>query len=125
MSRIRSKGTAIELLFFGLLDEAKVPFIAHPKIYGKPDCLIEPNILIFIDGDFWHGWHFYKWKNNLSQEYWRPKIERNMKRDISTARKLRREGYKVIRIWEHTVKKNPGMAIRKIASHIPIAESQK
>jgi DNA mismatch endonuclease, patch repair protein len=114
MSRIRSTGSSIELILFELLDNQKIIYTKHPKIFGKPDALIKPNILLFADGDFWHGWHFNKWRENLSTQYWLPKIEKNITRDKKNTRKLRKAGYKVIRIWEHTLKQNPEAALQKI-----------
>lgn len=111
MSQIRSKGTKLELTFFNLLDTNGIIFTPHPKLFGKPDCLIEPGIVVFVDSDFWHGWHFPKWKDRLPQEYWVEKIERNIRRDYQKFRSLRSQGYKVVRIWEHTIKKNPERAV--------------
>jgi DNA mismatch endonuclease (patch repair protein) len=114
MSRIRSTNTMLELMFFTLLDEANIKYEKHPKLYGKPDCLIHTDILIFVDSDFWHGWHFNQWRERMPQVYWIDKIERNMQRDKKKFRKLRKEGYIVLRVWEHSLKKNPAKVIEKI-----------
>jgi len=118
MSRIRSTNTQLEMVFFTLLDDAGIAYEKHPKIYGKPDCSILPNILVFVDSDFWHGWHFYQWRDRLPQEYWISKIERNVKRDKAKFRKLRSQGYEVIRVWEHLLKSNPEKAISKIKTRL-------
>jgi DNA mismatch endonuclease, patch repair protein len=107
MSQIRSTNTQLEQAFFKLLSDAGIKFSAYPKIFGKPDCIIEPSILIFVDSDFWHGWHFKQWKHRLPKDYWVEKIEKNMRRDAQKFRTLRSEGYKVIRVWEHTLKRKP------------------
>lgn len=114
MSRIRSTNTKLELAFFDLLDEAGITHEKHPKIYGKPDCLILPDVLVFVDSDFWHGWHFSQWRNRLPQEYWVAKIERNIKRDSAKFRKLRNQGYEVIRVWEHSLRSSPEKVVTKI-----------
>jgi DNA mismatch endonuclease, patch repair protein len=104
MSRIRSTGTKLELKFFHLLDEERIEHIKYPKLYGKPDCQIGEKLLIFIDSDFWHGWHFQQWKSRMPKVYWVEKIERNIKRDRKKFRALRKQGYTVLRIWEHNLK---------------------
>jgi DNA mismatch endonuclease (patch repair protein) len=104
MSRIRSTGTKLELKFFQLLDEERIEYVKYPKLYGKPDCQIGENLLIFIDSDFWHGWHFQQWKSRMPKAYWVEKIERNIKRDKKKFRLLRMRGYIVLRIWEHSLK---------------------
>ncbi len=114
MSRIRSINTQLELMFFTLLKEHGIKHTVHPKIFGKPDCLIKPNVLVFVDSDFWHGWHFNQWRDRMPQDYWVEKIERNIRRDVQKFRTLRSEGYKVVRIWEHTLKSNPDRAVELI-----------
>ncbi len=103
MSRIRSNNTQLELKCFQLLDTNKISYIKYPKVYGKPDCQIK-NLLIFIDSDFWHGWKFEQWKDRLPKEYWVEKISGNIKRDNKKFRMLRIQGYKVLRIWGHSLK---------------------
>jgi DNA mismatch endonuclease (patch repair protein) len=113
MSRIRSTGTRLELKFFQLLDQQRIEYVKYPKLYGKPDCQIGEKLLIFIDSDFWHGWHFQQWKSRLPQIYWVEKIERNIKRDRKKFRLLRAQGYIVLRIWGHSLK-NPEKLVQKI-----------
>jgi DNA mismatch endonuclease (patch repair protein) len=114
MSRIRSTNTQLELMFFKLLEDGGIKYDAHPKMFGKPDCMVRPNILIFVDSDFWHGWHFYQWRDRLPQEYWVEKIERNMKRDSRKFKILRNQGYTVLRIWEHSLKRHPERVLGRI-----------
>lgn len=113
MSRIRSKDTKIEFTMIKILKKNKIKFQRHPKILGTPDFKVGKNTLIFCDGDFWHG---YDYRNGraLKQKFWRDKIERNMERDGKISRKLRSEGWSVIRLWEHDIKKRPDYCIRKI-----------
>lgn len=113
MSRIRSSNTKLEQRFFKLLKENKIQFTKHPKIWGKPDCVIEKKLLVFIDSDFWHGWHFKQWEERLPKNYWREKIQRNIKRDKLKSRKLKKEGYKVLRVWGHGLK-DSDKVIKKI-----------
>ena len=48
---------------------------------GKPDFVfIKARVVVFVDGDFWHGWRYPLWKQKLS-DYWQKKIERNRHRD--------------------------------------------
>lgn len=104
MFRIRSSNTKLEKDFLSILNENKILYTDHPKLYGKPDCQIEDKILIFVDSDFWHGWHFSQWKKRMPKKYWVQKIERNIIRDRRKFQKLKRSGFIVIRIWEHELK---------------------
>jgi DNA mismatch endonuclease (patch repair protein) len=114
MSSIRSTNTQLELMFFTLLEKEHIEFVRHPKIFGKPDCQIGDKLLIFVDSDFWHGWHFANWKRRLPKDYWVTKIERNIARDKIKFSHLRKLGFTVLRIWEHQIKKYPLEIIQKI-----------
>lgn len=115
MQNIRSKNTSIEKVMFALLKKHGIKFKKHYNIAGKPDIAItDRKIAVFLDSDFWHGWRFKKWKNKLPKVYWRDKIEKNILRDKKNFLKLRREGWKVIRLWEHQIRKKPEDAMNKI-----------
>src|SRR5689334_11197381 len=105
MSRIRSKNTKIDIKMKEMLSEI-TDFIMYPKMGGNPDFIIkEKKIAIFCDGDFWHG-YTYKNGKKLPTKYWQEKIERNIARDRKITRKLRAEGWKVLRFWEHDINRN-------------------
>ena len=113
MSRIRSKDTKIEKKTASLLRKNKIHYRRFPKVFGSPDFAVEKKVLVFCDGDFWHGYHYDK-KKRPPKKFWREKIERNMARDRKVSRKLRRNGWSVLRIWEHDIKKNTDKCMRKI-----------
>jgi len=71
---------------------------------GKPDFFFrKKRIAVFVDGCFWHGCpkcgHYPKTRSS----FWKTKILRNKERDKKNRRKLRREGIKVVNIWEHSL----------------------
>ena len=120
MSLIRSKNTKLEQSFFNLLNKNNIPFKQHPKIYGNPDCQIGKKFLVFVDSDFWHGWHFFKWKNRMPKEYWLEKINKNISRDKSKFLKLRKAGYRLIRVWEHSLQNDERKIIKNIRKNLKI-----
>lgn len=97
----------MELEVFAYLRKHKVYFQRHyKKVAGNPDiALPSKKKAVFIDGDFWHGWQFNKVKARLPEAYWLPKIEANIKRDKKNRKKLCSEGWEVLRIWEHDLKR--------------------
>ena len=113
MSRIRSRDTGIEKKTAQLLRKNKLHYRRFPKLFGSPDFIVEKKILIFCDGDFWHGYRYAK-KKKPPKKFWRDKIERNMGRDRKVTRKLRADGWSVVRLWEHDIEKNPESCVRKI-----------
>lgn len=81
---------------------------------GKPDFVfVRAKVAIFVDGDFWHGWRFSKWRDKLT-DYWRKKIERNRRRDQSNFQRLRRKGWMVLRFWSHQVEKDLNRVIERV-----------
>ena len=113
MSRIRSKDTKIEKKTASMLRKNKIRYRKHPKLFGSPDFIVEKKVLVFCDGDFWHGYRYAK-KKKPPKKFWRDKIERNMERDRKVSRKLRADGWSVVRLWEHSIEKNPRSCLRRI-----------
>lgn len=116
MSKIRSKNTKAELIVFKELRKRGIYFQKHYKnVIGKPDIAVpRKKIAIFIDGDFWHGWQFNKIKAKLPKRYWLKKIENNIKRDKRSRAVLRKNGWRVLRVWEHDITNNYKKSVKKI-----------
>ena len=114
MAKIKSKGTKIELKMKAELDKNGVEYEYQPKVFGKPDFLIPPNIVVFCDSSFWHGRNWEKLRERLPNEYWYEHIKRNVKRDKIVTKKLRKEGYVVLRFWDNQIEKETGKSIDKI-----------
>ncbi len=102
MSCIRSKNTKPELILKKYLKGS------HPKcIIGNPDFANkEKKIAIFVDGCFWHKCPKCYRAPKSNKRYWLPKINRNVERSKEVTRTLKKDGWKVIRIWEHDIKLN-------------------
>jgi DNA mismatch endonuclease (patch repair protein) len=124
MSLIRSKNTKPEFALRKLVSAALYPQgyrykINYKRLPGKPDiAFISQKIAIFADGDFWHGYTFQKIKGRLPRKYWHAKIKGNIERDKKTNRTLKRNGWKVIRIWDHDIRKNPDKVLKKITAAV-------
>lgn len=79
---------------------------------GKPDVVFHSaRVVVFCDGDFWHGRNFKQRETKLAQGhnagYWMSKIKANMARDRRVSRLLEKRGWKVIRCWEGEVVADP------------------
>jgi DNA mismatch endonuclease (patch repair protein) len=100
-------------------------FETHARdLPGRPDILFRHSMVaVFIDGDFWHGWRFPVWKDKLSEK-WEAKIEATRRRDARNFRKLRRSGWKVIRIWEHQVNGDLLRCVQRVEEALPRRRGQ-
>ena len=120
MSKIRSKNTKAELIVFRELRKRKIYFQKHyKKAAGSPDIAFpRKKMAIFIDGDFRHGRNFAKDKNRLPKKYWREKIGTNILRDKKKGARLKRKGWKILRLWESDILKDEENALSKIISFL-------
>ena len=102
------KDRSIEVQIRSALHRHDLRFRKHVKeLPGKPDAVFtRAKIAVFIDEDFWHGYGFSKWEDQLSSEYWRVKISKNRIRDVKNHFALRADGWRIIRVWEHSIKKD-------------------
>ena len=115
MSRIRGKWTRQEIIIHNKLKGRKIKHKMHPKISGKPDIMLkDAKVLVFLDGCFWHKCPrcFNEPENN--REFWISKIEDNVRNDKIITRNLKKDGWKVLRIWEHEIRNDSDICIKKI-----------
>ena len=115
MSRIKCKDTGIEVRVRSALHRRGLRFRKHVKeLPGKPDIVFgKARVVVFMDGDFWHGYQFSTWQDKVS-DFWKEKISKTQKRDHRNHRKLIEMGWTVIRLWQHEVKQDFDSCIERI-----------
>jgi DNA mismatch endonuclease (patch repair protein) len=113
MSAIRSKGNkSTEIKLRMALVRARISGWQshHRSVIGRPDFYFpQVPVAVFVDGCFWHGCSRCGHTPNTRSAYWAAKFLRNRTRDRVVNRSLRRQGIKVIRIWEHELKTAKGL----------------
>jgi DNA mismatch endonuclease, patch repair protein len=116
MSRIRGKDTTIEIIVRSALHRGGFRFRKNVRgLPGTPDIVFHgAKVAVFVDGDFWHGYRFPQWGKSLSV-FWQQKLRRNRARDRRYHARLRRAGWKVIRVWEHQIHQDLGSVVSKIS----------
>lgn len=104
MARVRKKDSKPELVVRSLAHRLGYRFRLHrTDLPGTPD-LTFPRLrkVVFVHGCFWHR-HDCALAGEVPakrQEYWLPKLRRNVERDADAQRKLRFLGWNVLTIWE-------------------------
>ena len=58
-------------------------------------------VVVFVDGCFWHGCPLHKTEPKSNAEWWAEKLTRNIERDMESDEHLRAIGWRVVRVWEH------------------------
>jgi DNA mismatch endonuclease (patch repair protein) len=108
MSRIRAKNTKPEMLVRKFLHAQGFRYTLHNKnLPGKPDIVLTKyKTVIFIHGCFWHGHNNCKCfvVPKTRPKWWLNKININKVNDEKAAKALRKEGWKMITIWECRLK---------------------
>ena len=113
MQQVKNKDSKIEVLLRKELWSRGIRYRKNVnRIYGKPDIVfIGKKIAVFCDSEFWHGYNWEERKRDFKshQEFWIPKIERNMARDLEVTTHLESEGWAVLRFWGNEIKKNAAL----------------
>lgn len=110
MQAVKNKDSKIELMLRKELWNRGIRYRKNStKVFGKPDIVfIGKKVAVFCDSEFWHGydWEHKKDEIKSKRDFWIPKIERNMQRDIEVTDKLQSEGWIVLRFWGNEIRKN-------------------
>lgn len=94
-------------------------FRKNTKLFGKPDITIQKyKIVIFIDSCFWHVCPEHSNIPKSNQDYWIKKLNRNQERDREVNKYYIENGWSILRIWEHELKRDFDGTIEKISSFI-------
>jgi len=136
MSAVRGKGSKAEKALAKSMWRIGLKYRKHPKgIIGKPDYVfLGPRVIVFCDGDFWHGrgWEkrgFSSWEEQFeglhNSDFWRKKIARNMQRDKQVTEKLQSEGWTVFRFLESEILEDPDKRAQIIYQGIKRIKSSK
>ena len=76
--------------------------IRYDGTWTKPDIVFtKQKVAVYIDGCFWHGCPQHYQSPRSNRRYWSSKIVRNRTRDRRATRALTRDGWRVLRFWEH------------------------
>jgi len=121
MSRIRGRGNKnTELALVILFRRNKISgWRRNQKSFGKPDFVFPKlKLTVFVDGCFWHGCPRCYTRPKSNQNFWDDKVVRNRQRDKQVSGILRKAGWRVIRIWEHSLAKRGNACVRKIQAAI-------
>lgn len=117
----RQRNTEPELLFRSALRRLGLRYrTCDARLPGRPDVVFSRHkVAIYVDGDFWHGRNWKERKAKLARganaTYWVSKIERNRVRDRIVGRELRKLGWRVARVWESDVRRDPeAVALRVV-----------
>ena len=122
MSKIRGKNTKPEMILRSELFKKGYRFRVHRKdLPGNPDIVLPKyHSVIFVHGCFWH-YHKNCREGRIpssNYEFWKEKLQRNIKKDADNIKALRKEDWKVFVIWECEIEKKIEITIRNLIKSI-------
>lgn len=122
MSRIRSTNSIPEEIVRKYLFSKGFRYRKNvKKLPGCPDIVLPKyKTVIFVNGCFWHKHDCprFVWPSS-NQDYWIPKIQRNIERDRLNAAELQKKGWHIITVWECELKKkNRELRLERLLSEI-------
>jgi len=119
MSRIRGKDTKPELILRKALSCHGLRYRLKNKLPGRPDIVFHrQRTVIFIDGCFWHMCPKHFTLPRTNRKFWKVKLNENLKRDCKINKELKKQGWTVIRLWEHQIENNLNHCVKKVSSLI-------
>ena len=108
MALVRSKGNrSTELMVEAALRTMNLPrWRKHPSsVRGRPDFYFPRlRLAVFVDGCFWHACPQCGRTPKSRRAFWTAKLDANRRRDQRVRARLRRDGFHVVRIWEHDLR---------------------
>ena len=125
MRAVKSKGNkSTELRLIALFREQGIKgWHRNYPVKGHPDFVfLDKKVAVFVDGCLWHGHSCRNWpKSNV--EFWKNKIEGNMRHDQQVKESFENRGWKVLRIWEcELLKKNLSATLTRIRDALEVVE---
>lgn len=122
MSGIRGKNTRPEMTVRSFLHRNGFRFRLHgPDLPGKPDVVLPRwHVVVFVHGCFWHGHmgcRYFKLPKTRA-DFWKTKIDGNAQRDALAVDRLREAGWRVVTIWECSLRDHQDQALEELFQFI-------
>lgn len=104
MARVRRRDTVPELRLRKALWDRGLRYRVDCNLPGRPDIMIvKARLVVFVDGCFWHCCPRHSTWPKQNAAFWRRKLSANVRRDRINTKLLRDLGWRVERVWEHSV----------------------
>ena len=93
------------------------------KLQVRPDIsFTKLKVAVFVDGCFWHGCSKCYRRPKSRTRFWTLKAIRNKERDRFQTLVLKRSGWRVLRIWEHELTRNPERCVERL--HVALRKTR-
>lgn len=121
MSAIKSKDTSIEVILRKELWKRGLRYRKNDKtIFGNPDIIFKSKrIAVFCDSEFWHGKKFLNGEiPKTNSEFWIRKLNKNIERDKTVNKILKKTGWTVLRFSDKEIKLSLNLVANIIENYL-------
>lgn len=122
MSRIRGRDTKPEIVVRSLLHRMGYRFRLHVRgLPGSPDIVLPRfRSVIFVHGCFWHRHNCRRGRvrPQTNAEFWEQKLQANAERDRRNRRRLRNAGWRVMTVWECSIRRSPEVTSERLKAFL-------
>lgn len=127
MSRAKRRDTTPEVAIRREAHRRGMRYRVDVSLPGMPrrraDLLFAgPRVAVFVDGCFWHSCPEHATQPRANGDWWRAKLDANVRRDRDTDARLRERGWTVLRFWEH---EDPDRAVDALERVVRSSPSQQ
>ena len=107
MSRNRGANTGPEIKLRRACFALGLRFRVNNQLFGSPDIVFpRARVVVFVDGCFWHGCPQHYKVPTARKEFWVTKMSKNRARDALVTSTLTEQGWNMVRVWEHDVRRD-------------------
>ncbi len=95
------------------------------KFSVRPDFIFPRfKVAVFVDGCFWHGCPRHATQPKSNRAFWNHKLAWNKARDRRVNRTLRGQGWRVVRIWECSLRRRPEACLNRIRRVLTVRKAK-
>jgi len=116
MRAVRNRDSKMEIAFRKELSKLRLRYRTNvSSLPSSPDiAFVRHKLAVFLDSCFWHGCKWHGSMPSTNKQFWAKKIAANRNRDKKVKLRYKKMGWKVIRVWEHELKRDSREAADKI-----------
>ncbi len=125
MRAVKGKNTGLELRLRSLIWRQGIRgYRCNVRtIPGTPDVAWAGlRVAVFLDSAWWHG-HPSRWTPGRSPSGWDEKIARNVARDDEVTTQLKLDGWRVVRIWDFELARDPALSVSRVGAAVDAAKA--
>jgi DNA mismatch endonuclease (patch repair protein) len=121
MGSVRQRNTGPEVVIRKALHRLGFRYrLNDKKLPGSPDIVLSKyRTVVFVHGCFWHRHGCNKTTTpSTRKKFWEAKFNANINRDAQNIKSLKKNGWRVMVVWECEISKNLEVTLKRVVSKL-------